>query len=303
MLIQALYYKSLNITVYYNINMESNYSLEKPCKNLDVSSDLSNKSFLYSPQSQKMLFLCTYDLQGIYEHITRKDRREKFRNLIKADAKLKQGRYSVRKIIGKGSFGSVVEAQDELTGVLVAIKIVRIRPGFTIHTSNEVTNLKKLTKTVPENSLFVRLLDYFEENGYLCIVLELLDKSLFEYIMEVKNLSLTEIIPLARQLFKALLMMHNLNLVHCDLKPENIMLKLSEKKSIKIVDLGSSCESGKSVFKFVQSRFYRAPEVTLRLEYGQPIDIWSTACILSELYVGRPLFSSRSEISQIVYFI
>lgn len=282
--------------------MESILSLEKPCKNPDASSDFSNKSFLISPQNQKMLLLCTFDIQGIYEHITRKDRREKFRNLVKAEAKLKQGRYIVRKIIGKGSFGSVVEALDESTGILIAIKIVRLKPGFTIHTSNEVLNLKKLGQADQENSLFVKLLDYFEEYGYLCIVLELLDKSLFEYIMEVKNLSLTEIIPLAQQLFKALLVMQNLNIVHCDLKPENIMLKISEKKSIKIVDMGSSCETGKNVFKFVQSRFYRAPEVTLRLEYGQAIDIWSTACILSELYVGRPLFGSRSENSQMVFF-
>ena len=78
------------------------------------------------------------------------------------------------------------------------------------------------------------------------------------------------------------------------------MVRVSNKTEIKIVDLGSSCESGKSVFKFVQSRFYRAPEVTLRLEYGPAIDVWSAACILAELYIGRPLFWSESVTSQMV---
>lgn len=75
------------------------------------------------------------------------------------------------------------------------------------------------------------------------------------------------------QLFKALNKLHSLNIVHCDLKPENIMLVPSDKKNIKLVDFGSSCEAGKTVYKFVQSRFYRSLEVTLGLSYGLSIDI------------------------------
>ena len=279
--------------------MESIIPLDKS-KNLDVSSDLSNKSFLISPQNQKMLLMCTFDIQGIYGHITRKDKRDKFRNLIKPESQLKHRRYTVRRIIGKGSFGSVVEALDTHLSSLVAIKIVRLKPGSTLSTNNEVLNLKKLSCSSSDSSLFVSILDSFEEQGYLCIVLELLDKTLLQYLIEVKRLSIPEIIPLAQQLFKALLIMQTCNLVHCDLKPENIMVRVSHKTEIKIVDLGSSCESGKSVFKFVQSRFYRAPEVTLGLDYGPAIDVWSAACILAELYMGRPLFSSESVTSQMV---
>jgi serine/threonine protein kinase len=205
--------------------------------------------------------------------------------------------------LGKGSFGSVLEAYDYQTDTLVAIKIVRMKPGTTLHSNNEVNNLKKLSLIDQDNSLFVAILDYFEEHGILCIVMELLHKTLLQYLLEVKRLSISEIIPIAQQLFRALQIMQSQSLVHCDLKPENIMVQVSNKTTIKIVDLGSSCESGKVVFKFVQSRFYRAPEVTLRLEYGPAIDIWSAACIVAELYMGSPLFLSKSDTSQMVFAI
>ena len=253
--------------------MDNENSIEKNCKSLDVSSDLSNKSFLISPQNQKLLRLTTFDIQGIYEHINRKFRRETLKNLIKNESLLKQGRYTVKKLIGKGSFGNVVEAYDNFLCIKVAIKIIKLKPGITIYTNNEVLNLKKINQAEQENRYFVKMLDYFEQDGYLCIVLELLYKTLYEFHVGIKGINLQEIVLYAQQLFKALQALHNLNIVHCDLKPENIMLQGKDRKDIKIVDLGSSCESGKSVYKFVQSRFYRSLEVTLGLSYGLAIDI------------------------------
>ena len=64
-----------------------------------------------------------------------------------------------------------------------------------------------------------------------------------------------------------------IRIVHCDLKPENIMLKASNKSGIKIVDFGSSCVVGERYYRYVQSRYYRAPEVLLELQYSFPIDM------------------------------
>ena len=283
--------------------MDYDTSIENNCKSLDKSSDLSNKSFLISPQAQKVLRMATFDIQGIYEHITRKARRESLRNMVKPNAILKQGRYRVNKIIGKGSFGSVVEAYDTHTCTKVAIKIIKTRPGIPIHSNNEVLNLIKLSHTDQECDHFVKLLDFFEEESHLCIVLELLHKTLYQLLIEVKGMSLQEISAYGQQIFKALQVLHSQNIIHCDLKPENIMLRASPQKSLKLVDFGSSCECGKSVYKFVQSRFYRSPEVALRLDYGLAIDIWSAGCIMAELYMGKPIFDSRSESSQMVVYI
>lgn len=84
-------------------------------------------------------------------------------------------------------------------------------------------------------------------------------------------------------------------MVHCDLKPENILYVDSMRKDIKIIDLGSGCFSTDKGFTYVQSRFYRAPEVVLGLPYEQQIDMWSLGCIVSELYSGVPLFPGVDE--------
>ena len=59
---------------------------------------------------------------------------------------------------------------------------------------------------------------------------------------------------------------------------------------VQVIDFGSSCFEGEQVYSYIQSRFYRSPEVMLGLGYGTAIDMWSLACILAELYTGYPLF-------------
>lgn len=60
-----------------------------------------------------------------------------------------------------------------------------------------------------------------------------------------------------------------------------------------VIDFGSSCFEGEQVYSYIQSRFYRSPEVMLGLRYGCAIDMWSLACILAELYTGYPLFPGQ----------
>ena len=67
------------------------------------------------------------------------------------------------------------------------------------------------------------------------------------------------------------------------------------RKNIKIVDFGSSCTEFKSGFKYVQSRFYRSPEIVLGLPYDNAVDMWSFGCILCELSTGRPIFPAQDE--------
>jgi dual specificity tyrosine-phosphorylation-regulated kinase 2/3/4 len=67
-----------------------------------------------------------------------------------------------------------------------------------------------------------------------------------------------------------------------------------------VIDLGSSCFVDERVYTYIQSRFYRAPEIILGLPYGTPIDMWSFACILAELYTGYPLFPGENEQQQLI---
>lgn len=84
-------------------------------------------------------------------------------------------------------------------------------------------------------------------------------------------------------------------MIHCDLKPENILLITGDKPTIKIIDFGSATFSKNTIYSYIQSRFYRSPEVILGLSYGEAIDTWSLGCIVGELYLGLPLFPGTSE--------
>ena len=72
----------------------------------------------------------------------------------------------------------------------------------------------------------------------------------------------------------------------------------TSRSSIKIIDFGASCQTGQKHYNYIQSRFYRSPEVLLGMRYNQAIDVWSLGCILVELLTGQPLFSGKNEVDQ-----
>jgi dual specificity tyrosine-phosphorylation-regulated kinase 2/3/4 len=83
------------------------------------------------------------------------------------------------------------------------------------------------------------------------------------------------------------------------LKPENILFKTSDHKEVVVIDLGSATFNDRKIYNYIQSRYYRAPEVVLGLEYSSAIDIWSFGCILVELLNGYPLFVAENEVELI----
>ena len=89
--------------------------------------------------------------------------------------------------------------------------------------------------------------------------------------------------------------MSDRGIIHCDLKPENILLREPTKSAIEIIDLGSSCYTHEKIYTYIQSRFYRAPEIMLGIPYTTRIDMWSFGCILAELFKGYPIFPGESE--------
>ena len=71
-----------------------------------------------------------------------------------------------------------------------------------------------------------------------------------------------------------------------------------KRSAIKLIDFGSSCRSDKRMYTYIQSRFYRSPEVMLGLKYGVEIDMWSLGCILVEMHTGEPIFNGVDEFDQ-----
>ena len=84
--------------------------------------------------------------------------------------------------------------------------------------------------------------------------------------------------------------MHTHSIFHCDLKPENVCVKYASRCQFKIIDFGSAVLAGDCRNSYVQSRWYRAPEVILGLRWTSAIDMWGLGCIIAELLLGQPLF-------------
>lgn len=107
----------------------------------------------------------------------------------------------------------------------------------------------------------------------------------------------------AIQVLQCLMFLERHGIVHCDLKPENILLKHENKSGIKIIDFGSGCFEHERIYTYIQSRFYRAPEVILGIDYTTAIDMWSLGCIICELLLGYPIFPGENETEQLALFM
>ncbi|PWA02689.1 hypothetical protein BB558_001176 [Smittium angustum] len=211
--------------------------------------------------------------------------------------------YLIIDALGSGTFGQVVKSQNIKTGELVAIKVVKNKTAYFQQSMMEVHILTELKNTWdPDNKHhFLRLKEHFIFRNHLCFVNELLSINLYELLKQnsYKGLSTTLIRVLTSQILDSLNVLDKANIIHCDLKPENILLEDIDKPTIKVIDFGSSCYVGQTFFTYIQSRFYRSPEVLMGLPYGAPIDMWSLGCIVAELYLGLPIFPGSSEFNQV----
>ncbi|KAI7824412.1 kinase-like domain-containing protein [Gamsiella multidivaricata] len=211
-------------------------------------------------------------------------------------------RYEVLDMLGKGSFGQVAKCYDHKTGEYVAIKIIRNKKRFHCQAVVEIKILDNLNKWDPEaKHNLIRMTDNFYFRNHLCIASELLSINLYEFIKSnsFQGFSLGLIKRFCTQLLQSLDLLTKHSVVHCDLKPENVLLKHPTKSSIKVIDFGSSCLENEKVYTYIQSRFYRSPEVILGMSYNMAIDMWSLGCILAELYTGYPLFPGENEQEQL----
>lgn len=222
-------------------------------------------------------------------------------------------RYEIDSLIGKGSFGQVVRAYDHIERQPVAIKIIKNKRPFYEQAQVEVKLLNLISeqgKSPAESDdtqlgyeSVIRLRAHFVWRGHLCLVFDLLSHSLYDLLRctRYQGVSLKLVRKFAYQLLSALsfLGQSKLQIIHCDLKPENVLLCQPKRSSIKLIDFGSSCQLGQRVYQYIQSRFYRSFEVLIGIPYDTAIDMWSLGCLLVELHTGEPLFNGHNEFDQV----
>ncbi|CAH8846320.1 unnamed protein product [Trichobilharzia szidati] len=274
-------------------------------------------------------------------------------------------RYEILSLLGKGSFGQVVSAYDHMKGCKVALKIIRTEPRFTRQAREEIRILETLrdmresygngTKNRYDFPV-IHLYEYFTFRKHICMTFELLNINLYDLLKLNKftGLPRDRVRRICFQVLKALQFIQKAGIIHCDLKPENVLLVwpqspesennsttthnnphnhnhhsgyqqkyqnhsnnnsnnnndsvsnlrstyysgAEQKDYVKLIDFGSSCFRKGQPYPYIQSRFYRAPEILLRLGYDEAIDTWSFGCLIAELINGLPLFPGEDEADQ-----
>ncbi|XP_045901918.1 homeodomain-interacting protein kinase 2-like [Micropterus dolomieu] len=206
--------------------------------------------------------------------------------------------YLVQNLKGQGTFGKVAHCIKLDTMENVAVKIVK--KHFTWAGEREAFALKKLRVLDLNKSNLVKFFESFEHRGQMCLVLEMLDKSLHDLMIERRNrpLRLSEIRVISQQMLVALNALKNIGLVHADIKPDNVMLVHHQLQPfrVKLIDFGMA--SPVSIVKhgsIIQALGYRAPEVILGLPVDEAIDMWSLGCVMAFMYLGQHLYPIRCE--------
>lgn len=214
--------------------------------------------------------------------------------------------YEILGFLGKGTFGQVLKCWRRDSNEVVALKVLKNLPSYARQGQVEVDVLTRLSKVSSEEWNFVHTYESFSHRGHICIAFELLQTNLYDYLQKscFQPLPLRHIRPIAQQVLCCLQKLREVGLVHADLKPENVMLVDPERQPfrVKVIDFGSATPRSRSnATSYLQSRYYRAPEVILGLPYDEAIDMWSLGCVLGELFLGWPLFPGASEYDQLSF--
>uniref|UniRef100_A0A3B4URH5 Protein kinase domain-containing protein n=1 Tax=Seriola dumerili TaxID=41447 RepID=A0A3B4URH5_SERDU len=201
--------------------------------------------------------------------------------------------FYVEKYLGHGSYGKVAQCTRLDTNEKIAVKI--LRSDMTWAGKREAAVLKKIRKLDHDKNNLVRFHESFEYKGHICLAFEMLHLSIYDFMScrDFKPMHLTEIRVITQQMLVALNALKSIGLSHADIKPDNIML-VNQKHfpfRVKLIDFGLADNVSKlPTGTMIQATGYRAPEVILGLPLDQGVDIWSLACVLGFMYLGRNLY-------------
>ncbi|KAK4882130.1 hypothetical protein RN001_005449 [Aquatica leii] len=202
-------------------------------------------------------------------------------------------RYTVGRMIGDGNFAVVRLCIDKHTNVGYALKIIDKSKckGKEDMVENEVRILRKLN-----HPNIMRLVDEQDTKPMLYLVCELVKGGdLFDAITVAQKFSEEQAALMITHLTSALAYLHNINIVHRDVKPENLLVDMdsSKVKTLKLGDFGLACEVTGPLYTVCGTPTYVAPEILAESGYGLKIDVWAAGVILYILLCGYPPFVSQ----------
>lgn len=211
-------------------------------------------------------------------------------------------RYQVLEEIGKGCYGKVLRCFDYKYNTDCALKIIKSDKRFYYSFEKEIKFLihlrKMFTKSQSEGKgfrpLFTNIVKFFDWREHGVLVFNLYNADL--YHARLGRLEGASLRYIAIQLIESLQFFKYSNILHLDLKPENIFLVDSHTYNIKVGDFGLAKIADKYQQDFnVQTCWYRSPEVVLHNQYSYEADLWSVGTIILELMLDKPIFRVKTD--------
>ena len=210
-------------------------------------------------------------------------------------------KYKILQLIGTGSFGEVFLAQNILTLEQVAMKQIP-KTSEDLLSDTEIMDEINILKELDHPDI-VRIMEFYNtQDSYYIISEYCKGGELFDQIE--KRFSETQIAVMFRQILSGLAYLHSKNIIHRDLKLENILIQDIEKSKetnedlyvLKIIDFGTAkiFDKNKKERIIVGSSYYIAPEV-LNKKYNKECDMWSAGVILYMFIVGHAPFDGKTD--------
>jgi len=213
------------------------------------------------------------------------------------------GRFSMVKLVGKGSFSAFYKCTDQgsVNHPLVGVKIVKNDKDCFDTGCAEIRVLSLIRQRNGGEHHLLRMFGFMYWREHIIIVTELLQESLYKCYRSfgtddarLRFFSKRTIAALSYQMLDALAFLHNFGVAHCDVKAENICLSPTRTCHFTLIDFGSAVLTYDVHNSYVQSRWYRAPEVMLGVPWNTKVDMWSLGCVLPEVLIGQPIFRRES---------
>uniref|UniRef100_A0A8C1MT06 3-phosphoinositide-dependent protein kinase 1 n=1 Tax=Cyprinus carpio TaxID=7962 RepID=A0A8C1MT06_CYPCA len=217
---------------------------------------------------------------------------------IKPPQSRKKEDFSFGKILGEGSFSTVVLAKELATGKEYAMKILEKNHIRKENKAHYVIREKDILSSI-DHPFFVKLYFTFQDSHKLYFALSYAKNGeLLRYIRKIGSFDETCTRFYTAEIVCALEYLHAMGIIHRDLKPENILL--SEEMHIQITDFGTakqlSMDSAQTrANSFVGTAQYVSPELLTEKSACKSSDLWALGCIIYQLVAGLPPFRAGNE--------
>uniref|UniRef100_A0A3Q4AVK2 Protein kinase domain-containing protein n=1 Tax=Mola mola TaxID=94237 RepID=A0A3Q4AVK2_MOLML len=255
----------------------------------------SSHTHKHSLRSEVSLLITAGGTRIQFEMVPKFKRHRKKERFLRADTLSSPvNTYKIHKVLGQGVYGKVVECKNVDSKEKMAVKIVE--RNLSAAAVKEVSILKNLRQLDENKNNLVRFVEHFQQKGCSCLVFEILDMSLYDFLKKrsFNPLRVSEMRVIAQQMLVALNALKSIGLIHGDIKPDNIMLvnHTAQPFKIKLIDFGLAHSASKiTAGTKIQAVGYRAPEVMLGCPMNEAIDMWSLGCSMRIL--DRKSFSAQ----------